>query len=151
MSEWDEPPLAHARSYEARDGIRDGILRNLYLRVISIAPDNSGVKRAWLLYLLLVPVLRADWKDLRAGMEAPAVITAVGQPLMKTSGRRGLFVTWNYDLGGEVRFARGRVEAWQAPRRREPAGSSLAPGVVASTCREWLSDRLKERVTTRPS
>lgn len=79
-------------------------------------PDDPGVRFAWLFCCLLLPVLRAEWKDLREGMAAGPVVEAVGQPLIRMRARQGLFETWSYDLGGEVRFVRGRVVSWQAPR-----------------------------------
>ena len=67
--------------------------------------------------LLLFPLgLKAEWKDLREGLEVPAVILAIGQPLIKSRTRAGLFETWTYDRGGYAVFVRARLSYWREPR-----------------------------------
>ena len=76
----------------------------------------EGMKCGWLLLLLLPLDLRAEWSDLRDGIDARAVLRAVGQPLIRSRARAGLFETWTYDRGGYAMFVRGRLLYWHAPK-----------------------------------
>ena len=58
---------------------------------------------------------RAEWSDVREGIDVQAVLAAVGTPLMVSKSRTGLQVTWTYDEGGYVLFENGRVRFWQPP------------------------------------
>jgi hypothetical protein len=78
--------------------------------------DNRAMTRWLIAVLLVVASVRADWKDLKEGMEQRAVVEAVGAPLMATRVRRGLLETWLYDGGGCVYFVKGRVQYWQMPK-----------------------------------
>jgi hypothetical protein len=70
--------------------------------------------RAWILasWLALTPS-HAAWSDLRAGMEMAEVQRLVGEPLIASRVRGGLFVTWTYDQRGYVLFEHGRLRFWQ--------------------------------------
>ena len=76
------------------------------------------MKRWLIAALLVVASARADWKDVKEGMDQRAVMEAVGTPLMFTRARHGLLETWMYDEGGCVYFVKGRVRFWQAPKVR---------------------------------
>ena len=81
------------------------------------------MKRLFVMLLLLAATARAEWRDLKPGLDSAAVARHVGRPLMQSMGHRGAFVTWTYDNGGYVMFRDGLVTCWQAPRT---AGGSVA-------------------------
>ena len=70
------------------------------------------------LLLLLAPAARADWAQLRAGGDPTGVIAAIGEPLIRSSSRSGVFQAWTYDAGGYAVFVGGRLDHWEAPRRQ---------------------------------
>ncbi len=76
------------------------------------------MKRVVLLLLFLVSgaLARADWSDVREGMDGEAVLVFVGTPLIVSKSRSGAQETWTYDDGAYVLFERGRVSFWSAPR-----------------------------------
>lgn len=64
--------------------------------------------------LLTVAVRGADgWAQLKPGMTRAEMTTALGEPLMRSSGRQ--FELCIYDAGAEVLCYRGTVVAWTAP------------------------------------
>lgn len=63
--------------------------------------------------LLIGAQLRADWSDLKPGMDANLARACVGMPLFGTNGRATQ--QWNFDHGGYILFERGRVIYWQQP------------------------------------
>jgi hypothetical protein len=63
---------------------------------------------------LLTGVARADWKDLKPGMDYRTARTCVGFPLMQNHGRGGAEV-WTYDNRGYIQFQNGRVSYWEHP------------------------------------
>jgi hypothetical protein len=75
---------------------------------------------ALVLALLLVASARADWKDVKAGMDVKAVWRCVGAPLIENKGKSPIAV-WTYDRGGYVMFEAGRVKYWEAPKAPAPA------------------------------
>jgi hypothetical protein len=77
------------------------------------------MKRLALTFLLLAATARADWKDLKEGLDLRTVERLVGAPLIENGSRRGSFVNWTYDVGGYVLFEGGRVKFWQAPRSKK--------------------------------
>ena len=77
------------------------------------------MKRSLLIFLLLATCARAQWSDLKAGLEPKAVMRFVGEPLMESKVRGGLFVTWIYDEGGYILFENGVLRYWQAPRAKK--------------------------------
>lgn len=72
-----------------------------------------------ILLALVAGVARADWKDLKAGMDQNAAAAAVGMPLMQNRGRGGAQV-WTYDSQGFIQFQSGRVTYWE---KSKPAAS----------------------------
>lgn len=62
-----------------------------------------------------------SWARIKAGMTRKEMATALGEPLMKSSGRQ--FELCIYDAGAEVLCFRGAVVAWTAP-----AGSAAPEG-----------------------
>ena len=54
-----------------------------------------------------------DWTALKFGMTAEEALTALGDPLMKTSG--GGFELWIYDNHAEALFYGGPLIAWTTP------------------------------------
>jgi hypothetical protein len=65
--------------------------------------------------LLLAGVARAEWKDVKPGMDGKAVIEAVGMPLIQNRGRGGAEL-WTYDDCGFIQFNGGRVVFFDAPK-----------------------------------
>ncbi len=106
----------------------------------------SGVKRAWLLLLLLWPVgLRAEWKELRIGMPSERVIELVGAPLLRTRSRNGVFETWTYDFGGNVAFVGGCVSSWTPPRPARPRAAPAKQADVRLPVRRQIPDHVVQR------
>lgn len=79
--------------------------------------------------------LRADWNDLKPGMDARAAVQCVGTPILQSEGRAASAL-WNYDSGGFVLFAAGRVTYWEAPKIKPLAPiPSSAPAQVHAPAR----------------
>lgn len=74
------------------------------------------MKRLLMLLLLLTATVRAEWRDLKPGLDPQAVARHIGHPLLQSAGHSGAFVTWTYDHGGYVMFRNGFVTCWHAPR-----------------------------------
>ena len=62
--------------------------------------------------LPLVGHAAENWGNLKLGMSVEETLAALGQPLMRTSGRG--FETWTYDKGGDVLIF-GSLIGWTAP------------------------------------
>jgi len=73
---------------------------------------------------------RADWDDLRPGLDQQATLAAVGTPIIASHSRSRVHATWTYDAGGYIQFEQGRVAHWQAPKAA--AGGALNAAAVAS-------------------
>lgn len=58
---------------------------------------------------------RADWKDLKPGMDYHAATACAGVPLIQNRGKGGC-ETWTYDCRGYIQFRYGRVTYWDAPK-----------------------------------
>ena len=69
------------------------------------------------LALLTAASARAEWRDLKAGLDQKSAAELVGSPLMASRGRGGKFVTWTFDHGGYILFENGRIRYWQPPQR----------------------------------
>lgn len=78
----------------------------------------SAMKRLLLLALLasLASAARAEWADLKAGMDQATAIRCVGLPLIQQNKGRGGTATWTYDFGGCIQLQYGRVLFWTAPK-----------------------------------
>ncbi|HVU35284.1 MAG TPA: hypothetical protein VHE61_17745 [Opitutaceae bacterium] len=68
--------------------------------------------------LLLSGTARADWKDLKPGMDPRAAWQCVGVPLMQYAAR-GTEI-WTFDCGAYVQFENGHVTCWTAPKTPKP-------------------------------
>lgn len=69
---------------------------------------------------------------MRVGLEAGAVVQAVGQPLIRSRVRGGLYETWTFDHGATVVFVRDRVSFWREPQTRNgPGDPRIAANVEA--------------------
>lgn len=66
-----------------------------------------------LLLALSCGAARAQWADLKTGLDAQMVAKALGQPLIVSQKKGGIYATWTYDRGGYVMFENGRVTFWQ--------------------------------------
>jgi hypothetical protein len=64
---------------------------------------------------MCVATARADWKDLKQGMDRAAVLRAVGTPLLENKGR-SVAQVWTFDAGGYVIFEGGRATFWEQPK-----------------------------------
>jgi hypothetical protein len=64
---------------------------------------------------MCIATARADWKDLKQGMDRVAVQRALGTPLLENKGR-SVAQVWTYDSGGYVIFEGGRATFWAAPK-----------------------------------
>ena len=69
---------------------------------------------------------------MRVGLMAEAVVEAVGQPLIRSRARGGLYETWTYDHGATVVFVRDRVSFWQQPKARSGQAEPRVAGKVES-------------------
>ena len=80
------------------------------------------MKRLGLMFALLLAALpaRAAWADVKAGLDAKAVLEYVGAPILTHRGHSGHWETWTYDNGASVLFENGRVRYWTEPRRTKP-------------------------------
>ena len=56
---------------------------------------------------------RADWKDLKKGMDRSTALQCVGAPMLTSRGHAGAFEVWTYDAGGFVIFEGGVVTYWE--------------------------------------
>jgi hypothetical protein len=83
-----------------------------------------------LLAVLSGAAARADWKELRPGMDRAAVLRALGAPLLENKGRASS-AEWTYDCGGYVMFAGGRATFWETPK--PPVSRSPQPAAMAKT------------------
>ena len=103
------------------------------------------MKLAWVIAaaVLLPAAARADWTNLRVGMERERVASCVGQPLLQNHGRAGAEI-WTYDRCGYIEFQHGRLTFWvpskpdpsrQPPTRamlaQRPKSARPAPGALA--------------------
>ncbi len=79
--------------------------------------------------LLLSGVARADWKDLKPGMDQQAAFAAAGVPMMQNRGKAGAEV-WTYDRSGCIQFSYGRVTCWEQPK---PQTAKPAPAAVVKS------------------
>lgn len=70
---------------------------------------------------------RADWNDLRKGLDPQATLAAVGTPIIASQSKSRVHATWTYDAGGYIQFEQGRVAHWQAPKAAAGAALSAAP------------------------
>lgn len=70
-----------------------------------------------LLFALSCGAVRAQWADLKPGQDAEAVAKALGQPLIASHNKGGVYSTWTYDRGGYVMFEKGRVTFWQPSKK----------------------------------
>jgi hypothetical protein len=106
--------------------------------VVSRARSLSGnyaTKVVAMIFLLAAPCVRADWKDLKEGLDPAAAEQCVGAPLFGNQTRGGTYVNWVYDNGGYILFECGHVRFWQQPSEKNGGVPSLAsaPVPVASS------------------
>lgn len=79
------------------------------------------------LAMVLATAARAEWKDLKEGMDAPTALQCIGAPLLVNQGRTvSQLWVWTYDLGGYVQFEHGLVTYWQAPKPKKTVGPDSA-------------------------
>ncbi len=93
---------------------------------------NEVMKRIAILFLVLAAVARAEWKDIKEGLDPVTVEQCVGAPLFGNRSRGGTFVSWIYDNGGFVYFENGRVRFWQSPAIKGESGPSVAASAVTA-------------------
>lgn len=70
-----------------------------------------------LLLALSCGAVRAQWTDLKPGQDTQTVAKALGQPLIVSQNKGGVYSTWTYDRGGYVMFEKGRVTFWQPSKK----------------------------------
>jgi len=73
------------------------------------------MKTLLVIALLAATSARAEWRDLKVGLDRKTAAELVGVPLMESKARGGAFVTWTFDHGGYILFDHGRVRYWQPP------------------------------------
>lgn len=88
-----------------------------------------------ILALAVIAVLageaRADWKDIKAGMDYGTAVRCAGVPLMEIRGKGGC-ETWTYDYTGYIQFQYGHVTYWEQPKApiaqaaSKPAATAVA-------------------------
>ena len=78
-------------------------------------PINCGMKAVLVVAVALFATVaaRADWKDLKKGMDRAAAAQCVGAPILTSRGHAGAFEVWTYDSGGFVMFEGGVVTYWE--------------------------------------
>jgi hypothetical protein len=67
------------------------------------------------LFAFACTTARAEWSDVKEGLNVQAVLAAVGTPMMVNKSKSGRQVTWTYDNGAYVLFENGRVRFFKAP------------------------------------
>jgi hypothetical protein len=81
-----------------------------------------GIMKRLLLLSLFVcactTTARAEWRDVKEGLNVQAVLAAIGTPMMVNKSKSGRQVTWTYDDGAYVLFENGRVRFFKAPPGR---------------------------------
>ena len=90
--------------------------------------------------VLVASVARADWKEVKRGMDQKEVAAAVGAPLIMNRGKGGAEV-WTYDNRGYIQFQNGRVMWWDAPSTRKQPLSAVAQAEAARKARILQSQR----------
>jgi hypothetical protein len=89
---------------------------------------------ALLVAALLAGTARAEWKDLKPGMDQAAALHCVGMPLMLNRGRGGAEV-WTYDYCGYIQFQYGRVAYFEPSKpviaKTKPVGAPKTAVAVA--------------------
>ena len=76
------------------------------------------------LILALKPLSGAEgWAQLKVGMSVDEAMEALGDPLMKTSGRG--FELWVYDNHAEVLFYGGPLVGWTTPSKGKAKGHAV--------------------------
>ncbi len=74
--------------------------------------------------LLLTGVARADWKDLKPGMDQQTAWKCAGTPMLLNKARGS--EVWTYDHRGYIMFEGGRVTYWEQPKTAKPELSAFA-------------------------
>lgn len=99
---------------------------------------------------------RADWGEMRKGLDQQATLAAVGTPIIASQSRSRVHATWTYDSGGYIQFEQGRVAHWQAPRAM--AGAALnaaaegsAPVAAATAVAPAATTTRTQQAATRPA
>lgn len=83
------------------------------------------MKPACIVFLLLAASARAEWADVKQGMDQPTVMQALGAPILMNKGKAGAEV-WTYDRRGYIQFQYGRVMWWDASRPDPRAAAPTA-------------------------
>lgn len=78
---------------------------------------------------VLTGAARADWKDLKPGMDYQMAVRCAGMPLMQNHGKGGAEV-WTFDNRGYIQFQSGRVAYWNAPKVPTVQWSALAQSTM---------------------
>lgn len=78
-------------------------------------PIDCGMKAVLAVVVALFATIaaRADWKDLKKGMDRTTAMQCVGVPILTSRGHAGAFEVWTYDSGGFVMFEGGVVTYWE--------------------------------------
>ena len=63
---------------------------------------------------LVAGVARADWKDIKPGMDARTAWNCAGVPIIRSKGPAAEM--WTYDNGGYILLSGSRVTYWEAPK-----------------------------------
>ena len=86
---------------------------------------------ALLTFVALATAARAEWADVKPGMDTATVLRCVGAPLMQ-SKNRGLVQIWTYDHRGYIEFANGTVSYFEAPKVPAPKSALAAAKPAAA-------------------
>ncbi len=95
---------------------------------------------AWAVALVATVVARADWKDLKPGMDRGAAWHCVGAPILQNHGH-GVFEVWTYDAGGYVMFEAGSVTYWEPSKPAPAEGRPLVMHELAKPGQETVARR----------
>lgn len=78
---------------------------------------------------VLTGAARADWKDLKPGMDYQTAVHCTGVPLMQNRGKGGAEM-WTFDNRGYIEFQFGRVAYWSAPKQPSVQWSAVAQNTM---------------------
>ena len=81
------------------------------------------MKKFFLLVLFAVAAAsaRAEWKNVKEGLDQKTALQTLGAPLMVSKSKSGMQQTWTYDRGAYIIFVFGRVRYWAAPKVKQVA------------------------------
>ncbi len=109
------------------------------------------MKTIAIIFVLAASCARADWKDLKEGLDPTTAEHCVGAPLFGNRSRGGTFVTWTYDNGGFIFFENGRVHFWQPPADKTGGTQALASAASPTTIVAHAEKSVESAASGKPA